>query len=107
MSVSSGSLMVWGCFFADGRSPLVVVQSVTVLDWPSRSPDLNPIEHIWDELGRCVRQQVNPPQTLGNLERAFVEQWRRLPQAVFTNILKSMRRRCVTVRDARGGHKRH
>ena len=82
-SVSGGSLMVWGCFFAHGRSPLVVVQGVELLDWPSRSPDA---EHIWDEPGRRVRQQVNPPQTLGGLQRALVEQWRRLPQAVFTNV---------------------
>ena len=103
-SVSGGSLMVWVCVFAHGHSPLVVVQGVGVLDWPSRSPDFNPIEHIWDELGRRVRQQVNPPQTLGDLERALVE---RRPQAVFTNVLRSMTRRCVAVRDARGGHKRY
>ena len=94
-------------FFAQGRSSLVVVQGVEVLYWPSRSPDLNPIEHIWDELGCRVRQQVNPSQTLGDLERALVEQWKRLPQAVFTNVLRSMRRRCVAVRDARGGHNRY
>ena len=96
--------MVWGYFFAHRRSPLVVVQGVEILDRPSRSPDLNPIEHIWDEIGCRVRQQVNPPQTLGDLECAIVEQWRHLPQAVFTNLLRSMRRRCVAVGDTTGGH---
>ena len=91
-------------FFAHGRSPLVVVQGIEVLDWPSRSPDLSPNEHIWDEVCRRFIKQVNPPQTLGDLERAFVEQWRRFPQAVFTNVL---RRRCVAVRDARGGHNQY
>ena len=106
-SVCGGNLMVWGWFFAHGLSPLVVVQGVAVIDWPSHSPDFNPIEHIWDELGRHVRQQVNPPQTLGDLERALVERRRRLSQAVFTNVLRSMRRRCVAVRDATGGHNRY
>ena len=99
--MSGDILIVWGCFFAHGRFPLFVVQGVEVLDWPSFSPDFNLIEHICDELGRRVRQQVNPHQTLGDLERALVEQWRHLPQALFTNILRSMRRHCVAVRDAR------
>ena len=28
---------------------------IRTLDWPTRSPDLNPIEHVWDMLGRNVR----------------------------------------------------
>ena len=40
---------------------------VQVLDWPPLSPDMSPIEHLWDELGRRVRARHQPLKTLMNL----------------------------------------
>jgi transposase len=30
------------------------------LEWPARSPDMNPIEHVWDTLGRNEKRQPLP-----------------------------------------------
>lgn len=38
--------------------------NISVMDWPARSPDFNPIQHMWDVLGRTVRGRLNPPETL-------------------------------------------
>jgi hypothetical protein len=43
--------------------------------WPALSPDLSPIEHLWDELGRRVRHRQNPPETLQELRDALVHEW--------------------------------
>ena len=35
-------------------------QDVEVMDWPARSPDMNPIEHVWDLMSVCVRDMDDP-----------------------------------------------
>ena len=45
--------------------------NVNVLPWPAVSPDMNPIEHIWDYLGRKVRARGNE-HNLGDLENALI-----------------------------------
>ncbi|GFT43503.1 hypothetical protein TNCV_815471 [Trichonephila clavipes] len=35
---------------------------------------MNPIEHVWDALGRRVAHRQPPPQTLQELKRALLEE---------------------------------
>jgi transposase len=42
---------------------------------PSKSPDLNPIEHLWDDLDRRVRSRQSAPQTLQELQQALEQEW--------------------------------
>ncbi|KAI3374619.1 hypothetical protein L3Q82_021193 [Scortum barcoo] len=53
--------------------------SVTILDWPSQSPDLNPIEHLWRDLKMAVHQRS--PSNLTELERICKEEWQRIPKS--------------------------
>ncbi|CAH1961371.1 unnamed protein product [Acanthoscelides obtectus] len=46
---------------------------VTLLPWPPRSPDLSPIEHVWDVMGRRLLNLQRPPQTLEALREELVE----------------------------------
>ncbi|GFW70665.1 hypothetical protein TNCV_2922201 [Trichonephila clavipes] len=60
-----------------------VCQQVVLLtenDWPVRSPDLNPIEHIWDFLGRRLAARTLPPVTILELRSALQDEWEATPQ---------------------------
>ena len=80
---------------------------VNVLDWPALSPDMSPIEHIWDELGRRVYARVPPPQTVHQLQQALVAEWNNLPQQTIASKVLSMRRRCTACIQANGSYTRY
>ena len=80
---------------------------IRVLPWPALSPDLSPIEHLWDQLGRRVRERDNPPETLQGLRLALTEEWNNIPQANIRTLIGSMRRRCDAVVAAGGGYTRY
>ncbi|GFU92555.1 transposable element Tcb1 transposase [Trichonephila clavipes] len=44
---------------------------ITRMDWPAFSPDLNPIEHVWDMLDRLIAARQPPPTCLPELRRAL------------------------------------
>ncbi|KAI3352158.1 hypothetical protein L3Q82_020969 [Scortum barcoo] len=48
-------------------------EGIDAMDWPARSPDLNPIEHIWDIMSRSIHQRHVAPQTVQELADALVQ----------------------------------
>ncbi|UYV84124.1 K02A2.6-like [Cordylochernes scorpioides] len=54
-------------------------ENIRRMDWPARYPDLNPIEHVWDALGRRIGARHPSPRTLVELRTALLEEWGLLP----------------------------
>lgn len=74
-----------------------------VLTWPPNSPDLNPIEHLWDVLDKQVRSMEAPPRNLQDLKDLLLTSWCQIPQHTFRGLVESMPRRLRAVLVAKGG----
>jgi transposase len=72
-------------------------RNVSVLAWPAKSPDVNPIEHVWDLLDRRMRVRAILPRNVWELAGALVEEWGNISQQELANLVQSMRRRCTAV----------
>lgn len=79
-------------------------EDIQRMDWPSKSPDLNPIEHAWDALGRAIAMRQPPPRTILELKIALVEEWEGLPQPLLNSLINSMHTRCACCLSVRGDH---
>ncbi|GFW92486.1 transposable element Tc1 transposase [Trichonephila clavipes] len=91
-------LNLWQCF---GEGPFLLQQDncsiytsrlsqtwsdemgVQKLDCPFQSPDLNPIEHLWDEFERRLRSQPNRPSSLQALTSAAMDAWKAIPMVTY------------------------
>ena len=80
--------------------------NVNVLPWPAVSPDMNPIEHIWDYLGRNVRAKGNV-KNLSDLENALIQEWNNILNVVIRRYVRSMRGHLAACINSRGGHIRY
>uniref|UniRef100_A0A8C1HXF7 HTH cro/C1-type domain-containing protein n=1 Tax=Cyprinus carpio carpio TaxID=630221 RepID=A0A8C1HXF7_CYPCA len=73
---------------------------ITVLNWPANSPDLNPIENLWDIVKRKLRDAR--PNTLDELKAAIEESWASITPQQCHRLIASMPRRIEAVISAKG-----
>ena len=67
-------------------------ETIERMEWPSCSPDMNPIEHAWDMLQKAVSTRPILLNNRQELSVALIEEWTRLPQLCFRRLIRSMKR---------------
>ncbi|UYV66492.1 hypothetical protein LAZ67_4001868, partial [Cordylochernes scorpioides] len=76
------------------------LQDVQMLPWPPYSPDLSPIEHVWDIIGRRLHA-FPQPRSEDELWQMVEREWRAIPQDAIRTLIDSLPRRvaaCIAVR---------
>jgi transposase len=71
-----------------------------ILDWPSNSPDVNPVENLWSIMKRRVEKRK--PSDLDELDQFLHEEWQNIDLSTINNLIKSMKNRCLALITSKG-----
>lgn len=64
------------------------------MEWPAPSPELNPIEHVWENLGRHIGALGSSSRFLDPLQQGLLDVSSSFPISTFDNLIYSMESRC-------------
>jgi transposase len=91
------------CHTAKSVSTFLRANNIPVLPWPGNSPDMNPIENLWELVKRRVSENIIT--TKKDLIEKLIAVWHRDPEVAVmaANCIKSMPRRVEALLKAKGG----
>lgn len=77
------------------------------MEWPAMSPDLNPIEHLWEHVKRRLAEYERAPTSVDQLWVRVQEVWGKITPQECQNLISSMPRRVEAVYKAKGGYTKY
>lgn len=93
------------CHTAESTKAWFCRKKIKLSTWPSQSPDLNPIEQLWEEMKK--RLEHSPCKNLEELKAAIFLCWEGIESEVTKNLVSSMPKRCSAVIATKGGHTKY
>ncbi len=108
------SAPIFWCYFQQYNAPCHKAQIIsdwflehdnefTLLKWPPQSPDLNPIEHLWDVVEREIRIMDVQTTNLQQQRDAVMSIWTKISEECFQHLVESMPRRIKAALKAKEG----
>ena len=81
-------------------------EAVQTIPLPAMSPDTNPIEHVWNFIGRKINQRNPKCQNIIELRTGILQEWLPFHQERLRRLVRSMTRRVTELHNKRGGYTR-
>jgi hypothetical protein len=82
-------------------------EAVQTIPWPAMSPDMNPIEHVWDFIGQNIKQRIPKCQNIDELRTAILQERQHFSQERLRCLVRSMTRRVTELHNKRRGYTRY
>ena len=80
-------------------------RGIEIIEWPAFSPDLNPIESLWNEMKDWISATyIDRNVPLDEIRRQVKEAWEAIGEETLEELLQTMPQRCQAVIDANGMH---
>ena len=76
-----------------------------MIPWPSQSPDLNPIEHLWAHMKRKLKNLK--PKNIRELKEMLIIIWNEITPDITAKLVDSMPRRVEAVLHAKGSNTKY
>ncbi|GFW15964.1 transposable element Tcb2 transposase [Trichonephila clavipes] len=92
-------IMLWGSIVYHSRTPLI-----ELLPWPTRSPEISPIENNWSMVAQRLTQTTPPVASPDQLWQRVEAAWSAVPQEHIQSLFESMPRRVAAVISNHGGY---
>jgi transposase len=81
---------------------LFAEHDVEVMEWPARSPDLNPIENVWSAMSTIMYSNSRQYATKEDLKTAILAVWDEISQSSIDTFIDTMPKRCIECIKLRG-----
>ena len=75
---------------------------IQTVEWPAKSPDLNPIENVWGWMVKDIYFGKPAYKNVEELKTAVFDSWKRIPDSLIDKLIDSMPRRMHKVIENKG-----
>ena len=80
---------------------------INLVEWPSNSPDMNIIKHVWNDIEIRLRARTFQPRNFEELKAAVEEEWYATPLEYIKKLYYSIPRRLQALKKKKGGHTKY